>query len=233
MINSCANFLILLIIAMIIFGALTGVRESHTFFNGKHIYFVGNMSKNKVTITVSVYKGAEYLERMLDIFDQYNVKTTFFISGFVACKYSDQVIKIRDYGHEIGSLGFSKSSAQSIDEKSFKSEIKITEDILFNLCGIKTSMYAPPVGVPNSVAVNVCEKLGYKIIMRSREINDLVDNDYNTMIYRATHNIRSGDVILIHPTLHTLKALPKVLEYFSGSNFDLVFVSKNLEPIVY
>jgi peptidoglycan/xylan/chitin deacetylase (PgdA/CDA1 family) len=218
---------------MLSFGIFISASKSRFHYNDANIYYVGNMDARRITVSISVFSGANYLEKMLDILNRFGVKTTFFITGSIATKYPDQILKIHEGGHEIGNHGYSKTSAQVTDKAAFAGELSTTESILFNLCKVRTEMYAPPIGSPSQTVASLCKDIGYKIIMSSRDIGDLTVINESILFERATLNIRNGDVILVHPTISTIKVLPKILEHFSNENYDIVTISKILEPHVY
>ena len=70
---------------------------------------------------------------ILDLFDKYEVKATFFTLGYVGEKFPDLVKKIYDKGHEIATHSYShldlrKSTKEKVEEDLVKS-IKILEKI--------------------------------------------------------------------------------------------------------
>ena len=46
---------------------------------------------------------------------------------------------------------------------------------------------------------------------------DWRDKNADTVYSRATKNLKAGDLVLMHPTAHTLEALPKILEFIKGA----------------
>jgi len=65
--------------------------------------------------------------------------------------------------------------------------------------------------------------------MWSKDTIDWRDKDANLVFSRATKNIEGGDLILMHPTEHTLKALPLILEYYSINGYTATTVSECLK----
>jgi len=86
-------------------------------------------------------KTADYLvsqgmPRLLDLYEKYNVRTTFFFTGHVARLRPELVKMACDQGHEIGSHGLVHTVANAFDRLSFDSQVahlkeskKILEDI--------------------------------------------------------------------------------------------------------
>ncbi len=70
---------------------------------------------------------------ILDLFDKYDVKATFFTLGYIGEKFPDLIKKIHDRGHEIASHSYShidlrKSTKENVEKDLLKS-IKILEKI--------------------------------------------------------------------------------------------------------
>jgi len=64
--------------------------------------------------------------------------------------------------------------------------------------------------------------------MWSKDTIDWRDKDSELCYSRATKNAKSGELILMHPTEHTLKALPNIINYYKENNFTITTVSDNI-----
>ena len=49
--------------------------------------------------------------------------------------------------------------------------------------------------------------------MWSRDTIDWRDKDVNTVVSRATKNLKAGEFVLMHPKDWTVQALPEILKY--------------------
>ena len=69
--------------------------------------------------------------------------------------------------------------------------------------------------------------------MWSKDTIDWRDSDIKTIVKRATENTISGDLILMHPKEHTLKALSQIISTLENKGLKMVTVSKccQLEPV--
>ncbi len=75
----------------------------------------------------------ENTERLLQLFDDHQIKITFFILGWVAEKYPQLVKKIRQQGHEIASHGFSHQLIYTQTPDIFREETAKSKRILEDL----------------------------------------------------------------------------------------------------
>ena len=90
-------------------------------------------------------------------------------------------------------------------------------------------LFAPPSGSFNKATIQASKELGYSVIMWSKDTIDWRDKDANLIYSRATNNVKGGELILAHPTEHTLKALPLILEYYKLNNLVPTTVSECLK----
>lgn len=67
-----------------------------------------------------------------------------------------------------------------------------------------------------------------KMIMWSRDTIDWRDKNEGLIFERCTKNIRSGELILMHPTLCTKNVLEKVITNLKSNGFSLVTVGQNI-----
>ena len=223
-----SNLIIALVIACVggfaVFAGLSIVPT--TAVSG--VYYNGDTTKNDVTLMINVYWGTEYLDDMLEILNNYNVKTTFFIGGTWAVLNEDYLTKIYESGHELANHGYHHKDHDKLDEAGNLNEISTTHKIVKELTGVEMDLFAPPSGAYDSLTVTCAEQLGYHTIMWTRDTIDWRDHDSNLIYSRAVKNAKGGDLILMHPTEATVEALPKIIEYFQANNFNLTTVSKNI-----
>ena len=223
-----SNLIIALVIACVggfaVFAGLSIVPT--TAVSG--VYYNGDTTKNDVTLMINVYWGTEYLDGMLEILNNYNVKTTFFIGGTWAVLNEDYLTKIYESGHELANHGYHHKDHDKLDEAGNLNEISTTHKIVKELTGVEMDLFAPPSGAYDSLTVTCAEQLGYHTIMWTRDTIDWRDHDSNLIYSRAVKNAKGGDLILMHPTEATVEALPKIIEFFQANNFNLTTVSENI-----
>ena len=198
--------------------------EAYTASGGA--YYYGNKSSGKVSLMINVYWGTEYLDDMLQTLKNKGVKTTFFVGGSWASKNSDMLFKIINDGHEIANHGYFHKDHTKLTLKQGESEISATHNLVKTLAGIEMNLFAPPSGSVNSTVVTSAENLGYKTIMWSKDTIDWRDKDEDLIFNRATKNISSGDLVLMHPTKETSLALGKIIDTILSKNLSITPVSQ-------
>ncbi len=195
------------------------------------VYYNGNIDSNMVSLMVNVYQGAEYVLDMLDTFDEYNAKATFFIGGSWADDNTNVLREIVARGHELGNHGYFHKEHDKLSASENKQEIYLCGELIYALTDYKVKLFAPPSGAYSQTTVNVAKELGYSVVMWSKDTIDWRDRDEKLVFSRATQKIAGGDLVLMHPTKHTAAALSSILDYYKQNFFNVVTVSENISGI--
>jgi len=104
----------------------------------------------------------EGMPLILDLYAKYNIKCTFFFTGYIAKLYPEIVKMVIPYGHEVASHGLSHTKEDGFDIMPLKKQIlhlKESKDILEDICGNEViSFRAPALRVNNdtAIALNEC-----------------------------------------------------------------------------
>lgn len=221
------NSIIVAILIVLIVVAVPLSTQVKTSTNPNVIYY-GNTSENKVSFMINVYWGTEYIEDMLDVFDLYNVKTTFFLGGSWVAKNVEMAQEIYKRGHEIGNHGYNHKDHDKISYQQNYNEIHNTHLLVSANLGIEMNLFAPPSGAFNDTTIEVAQGLNYKTIMWTHDTIDWRDKSTDLIIKRATKNLSNGDLILMHPTKNTLDALSSILAYAENNGFEATNVSNTI-----
>lgn len=115
--------------------------------------------------------------RLLDVFAKANVKSTFFVLGWVAERYPDLIKLIHDQGHEVASHGYAHRRAYEQTPEQFHADVKRSKDHLEDLLGVKIAGYRAPsfsIGYDNEWAFEVLVDLGF---------------DYSSSTYPVKHDL--------------------------------------------
>lgn len=116
-------------------------------------------------------KTVEYLmtqgmPRLLDLYETYNIKTTFFFTGYVA-KLQPALVKMASAkGHEIASHGLRHTVDCAFDVLPLKTQIdhlQQSKKILEDICGTEVISFRAPAARANYDMPIALEESGYKI----------------------------------------------------------------------
>ncbi len=105
------------------------------------------------------------LKLILNLFENQEIRGTFFVLGSIARKFPEIIKDIKKSGHEIASHGYSHTPLWDMNPDSFRNEIRKTDMILDKLTGKKPCGFrAPCASLDKSTAwaIDVLEEEGYK-----------------------------------------------------------------------
>lgn len=97
--------------------------------------------------------------RLLELFDQHNVKSTFFVLGWVAKRCPELIKSIVEQGHELASHGLSHQRAIGMTAEQFKEDVSSSKSILEDISGCQIKGYRAP-----SFSVNDSNVWVYEIL---------------------------------------------------------------------
>ncbi len=219
--------LALVVLGISFIGYFNGTAATVSYEN-TNLYYGGKEETGAVSLTFNVYENTENVKKILDILDEYGAKATFFIGGCWADDNVDCVREIYTRGHELGSHGYFHKDHSKMSYGANLEEIRPSVKLLEMICINKVALFAPPSGAFCEETLSACETLGMKVIMWSRDTIDWRDKSVDKIYERATKNLKSGEIILMHPKDVTVEALPEILKYISESGLKTATVSQNL-----
>lgn len=228
LINGLSNLIIFAILVSMFF--ITIFPNSQTVFsnNNPTAIYNGNREDNKVSLMFNVYWGTEYISDILNVLNSYNVKTTFFIGGQWAEKEPEKLLEIYNAGHELGNHGYFHKEHSKLSYNQNLDEISVCHTLVKKITNYNMNLFAPPSGDFNKTTLQVASELNYKTIMWSKDTIDWRDKDEDLVFTRATKNVGGGELVLMHPTKHTLSALPKILDYYLNNGLIVSTVTNTL-----
>lgn len=106
------------------------------------------------------------MPRLLELYQKYDVKATFFFTGHIAKLYPDVVKMILPYGHEVGSHGYTHDVNQAFDILTFeeqKQHLIKSKAILEDISGQEVISFRAPAARVNQNTVKALIETGFKI----------------------------------------------------------------------
>ncbi len=102
--------------------------------------------------------------RILELFDEHNVKATFFMLGWVANVCPSLAKAIVDNGHELASHGTHHQKATSQSPEAFRDDVYRSKALLEDITGVQINGYRAPsfsINPTNEWAFSVLAELGF------------------------------------------------------------------------
>jgi polysaccharide deacetylase family protein (PEP-CTERM system associated) len=83
-------------------------------------------------------------ERLLDLFDEFQTRSTFFVLGCVGERFPDLVRTIAKRGHEIASHGYAHRLIYDQTPEAFRLDVRRAKELLEDACGRRVVGYRAP-----------------------------------------------------------------------------------------
>ena len=184
---------------------------------------------NKIAISFDAAWGGDKTEKILDILDEYGIKTTFFMVDIWTQRYPELVKEIAARGHEIGNHSTTHPKMSTLSREKIRQELDTMADNAQALTGVRPTLFRPPYGDYNNDVVLVAREAGYEPIQWSVDSLDWKNKGVQPLIDRATKNVKSGDIVLFHnDSKYILDALPTILKSYREQGFTVVPISELL-----
>ncbi|AZR72406.1 deacetylase [Anoxybacter fermentans] len=221
---------VLVLMLTFLLGMLAGdVRERIISVTTKRlvpIYKVDTPEK-KIAITIDGVWGAEKTSRILDIFDKYNVKITFFFGGYWLEKYPDMVREIDKRGHEIGNHTYTHPHCNSLAPEQLRQELEKTSLLIQDLTGKWPRFFRPPFGEYNNTVIRVAEEENYQVIQWSIDSLDWKEPGVHFIVKRVLEKAGPGEIVLMHNNgKHTADALEIIVPRLIEMGYKIVPLSE-------
>lgn len=95
-------------------------------------------------ISRGLFSGEVGSMRLLDLFDRFGIKTTWFIPGHSIETFPEQMKAVADAGHEIGMHGYSHENPIAMTPQQEEAVMDKSIELIENLCGRRPTGYVAP-----------------------------------------------------------------------------------------
>lgn len=217
--------ILIVLILLIVFSIYLTINNSKEVFN-EDIYYKGNRDDKIVAFICNVDWGNEYIDDMLNIFDDNEINISFFLTGRWAKENLDLVNKIYSYSHEIGNHGYNHVDYSNLSYEKNKEEISRANKVIKDIIGLKPVFFGPPSGAYNENTLKAAKDLDMAVIMWSVDTIDWRnDSTKELIVKRVIDKVQNSSIVLMHPTENTVKALPEIIEYLFKNNYKIGTIS--------
>ena len=204
------------------------------------------VEKKKVYLTFDDGPSSN-TERILDILDAYDVKATFFVTGYQASKHPEWYKEIVDRGHTIGMHSYSHVYRDIYSSKeSFIADIDKLSEFIVETTGVEPRYLRFPGGSSNNVSTVAMSELCLLADERGWKYFDwnVSSQDATTPAPSSTaitNNVLAGieahdsAIILMHDAAEknaTVAALPDIIEGIQAKGDTVILpIDDDTEPV--
>lgn len=170
---------------------------------------------------------------LLDLFEQYNGRATFFVVGYHLDVYTEDTLDAYRRGFQIGNHTLNHPALRQISDEEGMKEIEGMNQKLNELGIPGEAMLRPPYG---EYTEYLQENLNVPMIGWNVDSADWLTKDAENIYVRVVGNVKDGDIVLLHDLQDaTAEAMKRVVPALVEQGFQLVtveelFRAKGIEP---
>ncbi len=161
------------------------------------------------------------VDRLLELFNDRNVKATFFVLGWIAERHPLLIRKMHEHGHEIASHGYSHTRIIHQSQDNFRQDVSITKKILEDIIGDRIRGYRAA-----SFSINEEKHWAHEILEEEGHAYSSSVNPIRHDIYGIPDGARfpylTGHGNLLEIPITTCKLLDYTLPCGGGGYFRLL-----------
>ncbi|MGM3308280.1 polysaccharide deacetylase family protein [Anabaena sp. WFMT] len=203
-------------------------------FQGKTVYKIEPKHNEKViALTIDDGPWPKTTVEMLDIFQQNDVKATFFWVGNSLQANPEIAQRVVAEGHAIGNHTWNHLYKR-MDAATAKNEIEKTNELIYQITGVKTSIFRPPGGYLNNGLAAYAKSQKNSVVMWSVTSADTDPRaKYQVFVKNILRDAKPGAIVLMHDgggnRERTVKALPEIITGLKQQGYRFVTIPELLE----
>ncbi|MEH2070665.1 MAG: polysaccharide deacetylase family protein [Nostoc sp.] len=171
-------------------------------------------------------------KQVLDILKSNNIKGTFFVIGQNLKNYPELGKEIVAQGHVIANHTW-HHWYHFFNQQAAAFEIDRTEDLIYQVTGVKTTLFRPPGGMMHNGLVAYAKGQKYTVVLWSADSTDYKQPPVPKLINNVIKDSRSGGIVLMHDgggnRSKTVQALPVIISNFRKQGYRFVTIPELLE----
>ncbi len=173
--------------------------------------------------------GADNTEQILDVLDEFGVKTTFFVVGAWAEQYPDTARAIAERGHEVMNHSEKHDHYSKLTAGQIVADVNACSDTIEALTGVRPTLLRCPYGEYDDHVIAAVRSLGLEPIQWDVDSLDWKGISAAEITKRVTGRVKCGSIVLFHNAgEHTPEALPAILHWMKQEGYSVVPVSELL-----
>jgi peptidoglycan-N-acetylglucosamine deacetylase len=139
---------------------------------------------------------------LLEVLAKHNVKATFFLIGRYVKQRPEIARDLIRAGHVVGNHTFSHPNLIFASAHETKMQLRDCEQALTDAVGEHSRLFRPPFGGRRPGTLKIARALGLEPVMWNVTGRDWKGKPAEYVEKKTTHQIRGGDVILLHDGSH-------------------------------
>lgn len=159
-----------------------------------------------VGMTVDGGPYPRHTPAIVDALVRQGARATFFLVGFTAHVYPDEVCAVRDAGMELGNHTMNHRNLTSLTTDERRAEIVRCNEVIARVSGVRPRLFRPPWGEQLDDLPGIVDELGMEVIPVRGGTGDFHFPPVEELADRIVTTAVEGDLITLHS--HVPEAAP-------------------------
>ena len=186
-------------------------------------------SDKQIAISFDAAWGNEDTQMLIDILEQYGVKTTFFVVGTWVSRYPESVQALSEAGHEVMNHSSTHAHFSQLSHSEIVSDITACNQKIAAVTGVTPTLFRCPYGEYDDHVIQAVSSLGMTAVQWDVDSLDWKGIPAGQIQRRVMDKVQPGSIILFHNAAeNTPEALPGILEALQAEGYTIVPISQLL-----
>jgi peptidoglycan/xylan/chitin deacetylase (PgdA/CDA1 family) len=190
----------------------------------------GDRGAPRVALTFDDGPQPPYTGRVLDILERYRVPATFFCVGLHAGAFPDELVAMREQGHQLGNHTFSHPFLHELGRSEVAAQVRRAGEAVARASGGEPpTVFRPPYGSRTPDVLGWLSELEPTTVLWDAEAADWAMPGAAVIAERILGQVRPGSVVLLHDgggdRSQTVDALPVIIEGLLARGYEFVPVA--------
>ena len=179
--------------------------------------------------------------RLLEVLAKHNVRATFFMIGRYAQLRADVALGVVKAGHAVGNHTFTHPLLTLKSAQEVRRELSECHSAIRDAVGQYSNIFRPPFGGRRPAVLHIARELSLEPIMWNVTGYDWNAPPAAVIEKKVSHQIRGGDVILLHDGGHkqigadrsqTVLATDRLIQRYKSEGYEFVTVPQMMKAAV-
>ncbi len=167
---------------------------------------------------------SEYTLKIVELLKEYDSYATFFVVGNKVKQYDETIVKMLEYGHEIGNHSYDHKWLTRLNLPQLNEQLNKVNDLFLNCYSYEIKYLRPTYGSVNNFLRKNTE---LEIVKWTIDSDDWKVRDSGVIAKRVYENIENYDIILFHDIYErTYLALEVLIPQLIADGYQLVTLSQ-------
>ena len=182
-----------------------------------------------VALSFDAAWGNEDTQQLIDILNEYEINTTFFVVGDWVDRYPESVQALHENGNEIMNHSSDHAHFSSLSTEQIISDLKACNEKISAITGVSPTLFRCPYGEYDDHVINAVNSIGMTAVQWDVDSLDWKDLSAHEIQKRVLDKVQPGSIVLFHNAAkNTPEALPGIIESLLNDGYSIVPVSQIL-----